>query len=88
MPDYLLHLSCGHPCETRNPTLDNHEHEQQFKILAEKVLTDPALADSPRFATNDARVKNRRELVRIITDVLMQNDREHWLELLTGLGCV
>lgn len=62
--------------------------EQQFKILAEMILRDPSLADNPKFATNDARVKNRTELVRIITDVLMQNDREYWLEQFTGLGCV
>lgn len=63
-------------------------YEQQFKILAERILRDPSLADDPRFATNDARVKNRIELVRMITDVLMQNDREYWLEQFTGLGCV
>jgi succinate--hydroxymethylglutarate CoA-transferase len=68
---------------------ENHSlHEQQFKILAERILRDPSLADDPRFATNDARVKNRIELVRMITDVLMQNDREYWLEQFTGLGCV
>jgi len=61
-------------------------NNKQFKILAEKVLRDPALADNPKFATNDARVKNRTELVRMITDVLMQNDREYWLALFTGLG--
>ena len=68
---------------------ENHSlREQQFKILAEKILRDPSLAEDPRFATNDARVKNRIELVRIITDALMQNDREYWLEQFTGLGCV
>ncbi|KAF8798835.1 CAIB/BAIF family enzyme [Phlegmacium glaucopus] len=61
-------------------------NNKQFRLLADRILRDPTLADNPKFATNDARVKNRTELVRMITDVLMQNDREHWLELLTGLG--
>lgn len=62
--------------------------EQQFKILAEKILRDPSLPNNPKFATNDARVKNRIELIGIITDALMKNDREYWMEQFTGLGCV
>ncbi|KAF8195493.1 CAIB/BAIF family enzyme, partial [Pholiota molesta] len=61
-------------------------NDKQFRLLAEKVLEDPQLVINPKFATNDARVKNRTELIRIITDVLMQRDREHWLERFTGLG--
>ncbi|KAF8967071.1 CAIB/BAIF family enzyme [Flammula alnicola] len=61
-------------------------NNKQFKLLAEKVLEDPSLADDPKFATNDARVKNRTELVHIISDVLLKHDREHWLERFTGLG--
>ncbi|KAJ7134478.1 CAIB/BAIF family enzyme [Mycena epipterygia] len=61
-------------------------NNKQFAILADKVLGDPALAADARFATNEARVANRAELIRIITDVLMQNDREHWLARFTGLG--
>ncbi|GLB38503.1 putative coA-transferase family III [Lyophyllum shimeji] len=61
-------------------------NNKQFKLLAEKVLEDPALATDPRFATNDARVANREELVRIISDVLLKQDREHWLERFSGLG--
>ena len=58
----------------------------KFTILAEKVLEKPALTADPNFATNDARVANRVELVSIITDVLMQRDRSYWLERLTGMG--
>jgi crotonobetainyl-CoA:carnitine CoA-transferase CaiB-like acyl-CoA transferase len=58
----------------------------KFAILAEKVLEKPALVADPKFATNNARVVNRTELIRIITDVLMQHDRDHWLERFTGLG--
>ena len=80
----MLDCSCGCRCEILYPS----SREQQFRILAEKILRDPSLADNPKFATNDARVKNRTEVVRIITDALMQNDREYWLEQFKGLGCV
>lgn len=58
----------------------------KFHILAEKVLEKPALAANPKFATNNARVANRVELIHIITDVLRQHDRDHWLKRFTGLG--
>ncbi|KAJ6584710.1 CAIB/BAIF family enzyme [Mycena capillaripes] len=61
-------------------------NNKQFAILCEKVLGDPALVLDPRFMTNEARVTNRAELVRIIEHALMQNNRAHWLERLTGLG--
>ncbi|TFK40685.1 CAIB/BAIF family enzyme [Crucibulum laeve] len=61
-------------------------NNKQFKILAEKVLEKPGIASDPKFSTNDARVKHRTELVGIITDELMQRDRDHWLERFTGLG--
>lgn len=61
-------------------------NNKQFRILAESVLGNPELANDPKFSTNDARVENRTELVKIITDVLMQRDRDHWLERFRGLG--
>ncbi|KAJ7075850.1 CAIB/BAIF family enzyme [Mycena belliarum] len=61
-------------------------NNKQFSILCERILNNPALMVDPRFATNEARVTNRVELVRIITDALMQHDREHWLAQFTGLG--
>jgi crotonobetainyl-CoA:carnitine CoA-transferase CaiB-like acyl-CoA transferase len=60
----------------------------KFNILAEKVLEQPALATNPKFATNNARVANRAELIQIITDVLKQHDRDYWLTRFTGLGQV
>jgi len=50
------------------------------------VLGEPALPTDPRFVTNEARVKNRAALVRIIEGALMQHDRDHWLARFTGLG--
>ncbi|KAJ6509058.1 CoA-transferase family III domain-containing protein [Mycena sanguinolenta] len=61
-------------------------NNKQFAILCEKVLGNSGLVLDPRFSTNEKRVENRVELVRIIEDALMQQDREHWLARLTGLG--
>ncbi|KAG6903271.1 hypothetical protein C0995_000166 [Termitomyces sp. Mi166 len=61
-------------------------NNKQFKLLAEKILDDPALATDPRFVTNEARVANRVELVKIISDALLKEEREHWIERFTGLG--
>ena len=58
----------------------------QFKTLAEKILNNPDLATDPKFSTNAARVENREELVKIISDALLQRDRDHWMEQFAGLG--
>ena len=52
------------------------------------MLELPALADEPRFSTNETRVKNRTQLVQLITDELMKNDMVYWLKRLAGTGCV
>ena len=70
----------------RNRPLGYRPQPTQFRILAEKGLERPDLATDPRFSTNDARVAHRTELVRIISDTLMQEDRDYWLQRLTGLG--
>jgi len=61
-------------------------NDKQFKVLADRVLKMPALASDPKFSTNDARVAHRVELVKIITDVLMERERDHWLGQFKGLG--
>jgi len=58
----------------------------QFKSLTEKILQQPALATDPKFSSNGMRVKNRKELVQIITDVLEQHNRDYWIDQFTGLG--
>ena len=58
----------------------------QFKLLAEKILDQPALATDPKFATNEARVVNRTELINIITRALMKQNRTYWIERFTGMG--
>ncbi|KIL67906.1 hypothetical protein M378DRAFT_185477 [Amanita muscaria Koide BX008] len=61
-------------------------NDRQFKILAEKVLGKSELVKNPKFSSNEARVKNRMELVRIISDTLQGHSRDQWLERLRGLG--
>jgi succinate--hydroxymethylglutarate CoA-transferase len=54
--------------------------------LTTKILKKPELATDPRFQNNTARVTNREELVKIISDVLREHPRDHWLKEFTGLG--
>jgi len=61
-------------------------NEVQFKKLVENVLRVPELLSDSRFINNRARVENRNVLVKIITDVLMQNTRDYWLSEFKGLG--
>ena len=58
----------------------------QFKKLVENILRMPELLTDPRFTNNRARVKNRDALIKIITDVLTRNTRDHWLTEFEGLG--
>jgi succinate--hydroxymethylglutarate CoA-transferase len=66
--------------------LDDANRFSQFKLLVEKVLRQPELADDPKFSTNTARVENRELLVKIITETLIQEPLDHWLLLFHGLG--
>ncbi|KAI0306655.1 CAIB/BAIF family enzyme [Multifurca ochricompacta] len=61
-------------------------NDKQFRLLAEKILRRPELGYDPKFSTNGARVANREVLVKIITETLMQEPLDHWLELFDGLG--
>ncbi|KAL0066178.1 hypothetical protein AAF712_006803 [Marasmius tenuissimus] len=61
-------------------------NDKQFRTLCTKVLDVPSLPTDPKFITNAARVKNRDELIRIITDQFMKDDRDVWLERFKGTG--
>lgn len=71
-------------CPGPNPPLS--ANYSQFKLFADKILGQPELADDSRFSTNGARVANREQLVKIITDTLMRKQLSHWLGLFDGLG--
>jgi len=40
------------------------------------------VCDAPRFATNEARIINRTELIGLISGILLTEDAEHWLSRL------
>ena len=42
------------------------------------ALERPGLASDPRFATNEARVRNRDELDRLLAEIFAVHPREHW----------
>src|SRR5215208_6720956 len=51
------------------------QNEGQWERLCRIVLRRPDLADDPRFATNEARVRNRVELEPLIEEIFGQEDR-------------
>lgn len=46
----------------------------------------PELSADPRFSTNPQRVKNRAELVPLLTERMATGARDHWLSALEGVG--
>lgn len=52
--DGVIVLACG--------------NDRQFKELCERVIGQPELAVDPRFSTNQARVENRAEIVKLIAE--------------------
>ncbi len=58
----------------------------EFAVLADRVLHQPDLITNPKFSSNTSRVTNRKELVGIITEVLMPHTRDYWLKEFNGLG--
>lgn len=60
-------------------------NDAQFAVLAE-VLGNPGLARDPRFATNEARVGHRDELVPVLTSHLRQDSAQGWFDQLSVRG--
>jgi len=59
--------------------------DAQFQALCQ-VLGRPELAEDPRFATNPARVQNREALLPILSEILQQRPRAHWIAELKRAG--
>ncbi|WP_227878761.1 CoA transferase [Arthrobacter dokdonensis] len=51
-----------------------------------RALGLPHLAADPRFATNNARVAHRQELIPILEDALSADTAIHWQDRLTDAG--
>jgi crotonobetainyl-CoA:carnitine CoA-transferase CaiB-like acyl-CoA transferase len=60
-------------------------NDQQFRRCC-AVLSRPELADDSRFSTNAARVRNRDELVAIISEITRKEPTRYWLEGLERQG--
>lgn len=72
------------------PTANGHiiitvGNDNQFHRLCE-VLGDTKLAEDDRFITNAARVKNRSELVEILTRLLAKDTTNTWIIALEKVG--
>ncbi|MEW6456250.1 MAG: CaiB/BaiF CoA-transferase family protein [Acidobacteriota bacterium] len=46
-----------------------------------RVIGMPHLIDNPKFSTNPSRVKNRKELIGILSEIVEKKDAAEWLEL-------
>jgi crotonobetainyl-CoA:carnitine CoA-transferase CaiB-like acyl-CoA transferase len=51
-----------------------------------EVLGHPSWTDDPRFATNEARVVHRDELIPLLAEVFEHRPMREWLSLLDGAG--
>ncbi|KDN37301.1 hypothetical protein RSAG8_10283, partial [Rhizoctonia solani AG-8 WAC10335] len=74
------------PCKDGFIMIGAGNEKQVSMLVSDKVLEKPELATDAKFSSNGQRVKNRAELVQIITDILMQENRDHWLQKFQGLG--
>jgi len=60
-------------------------NDQHFRRFCRLAGLEP-LADDARFATNAARVKNRDELVSLISEVTSRQPTAHWIEAMEKHG--
>jgi crotonobetainyl-CoA:carnitine CoA-transferase CaiB-like acyl-CoA transferase len=67
--------------DTRDGQLVISAHVDHWARLC-RVIGRPDLIDDPRFATNDARVANRTEMLRQLSDALSEMDSESAADLL------
>ena len=55
-------------------------NDRNYRRLAADVLGRPDLADSPDYATNELRVRNRKALDATLTELFSRQPREYWRE--------
>lgn len=60
-------------------------NDRQWGLLS-NVLERPEWANDIKYATNSARVANRKELVQNVSDILETRTTDEWLEALKGKG--
>lgn len=54
--------------------------DEQFRALC-KYLSIEELANDSKFKTNQDRVKNRKELIKILTDIISKESSEYWMKI-------
>lgn len=54
--------------------------DRHFKMLCERVIEQPGLADDPQYATNTARVANRHVLIPMLEQIFRTNEAQHWID--------
>lgn len=52
----------------------------QFQALC-KYLEIPHIPNDPKFHNNEQRVKNRKEIISILSDIFAKKTTQHWMEL-------
>jgi itaconate CoA-transferase len=62
------------------------QHDREWRDLCRRVFDRPDLADDPRFATTEARMRHRTELHAAIEAVLGTDVAARWEERLVGAG--
>jgi crotonobetainyl-CoA:carnitine CoA-transferase CaiB-like acyl-CoA transferase len=60
-------------------------NDLQFAKLC-KTIQRPELVDDERFKTNSARVRNEAVLTSLLQELLVQNDRAHWVDTFSQAG--
>jgi formyl-CoA transferase len=70
---------------TDQPIIIAVGNDRQFARLAE-ICGHPEWAHDQRFASNEARVANRTEIVRLVGDVIRTKPASQWLEQLEASG--
>lgn len=60
--------------------------EPQFRSLCTDVLARPDLLSDERYATNPARLKNVRDLGRLLNDIFRSRPRDHWISRIRAAG--
>jgi itaconate CoA-transferase len=62
------------------------QNDREWRVLAERVLGDSALASDPKFATNPKRVENRAETDAKVSADFARNDIETLMKKLESAG--
>ena len=73
-------------CKDGKWLMGTNHPEQKYWAQFCALIGMPQLADDPRYATQDARFANIKELVAQVDAALLTRDRDEWLELFAADG--